>query len=129
MYTWQSGVNFQDGLNQSHHTVVFDDKDQSVAPPTAGVRSVFEEVIALSNNVPYPVESAHLENKGRVFAFPALLTFASNFTSQKVIKHLTKPQVFWRRFELMVQVSAKKEFSKNPELPEMERMINPLLIL
>lgn len=110
-YIWQEGVNFQDGLSHNHWCVHFDDVDQGVAKDQAGVRNFVQNIIALVNNNPMPVEAADVALKGKIRASPRLVTYCSNFANGNLKDHTLQPTAFWRRVSMRVRVSAKDEFS------------------
>jgi hypothetical protein len=111
VYPWQTDVNFQDGLDHTQWCVAMDDVDQGVAKDSAGVRNHVQNVIALVNNVPFPVEAAAVELKGRIRACPRLVTYTTNFKNFNLTGHTLQPHAFYRRIGILVHVSAKSEFS------------------
>lgn len=111
-YDWQEGVNFQDGLSHTQWCVHMDDVDQGVAKDQAGTRNFVQNVLALVNNAPMPVEAAAVEMKGKLRANPRLLTYCSNFESGNLQGHTQCPVAFWRRVGLRVYVEALPEYSK-----------------
>lgn len=111
VYSWQPGSNFQDGLRHTQWAIVMDDVDVGVAPPQAGVRSHVEEVIALVNNKPYPVEQADVAHKGKIFATPLFLAYCSNITNGLAPSLSREPHAFFRRVTYHITVTVKEEFS------------------
>lgn len=111
-YDWQEGVNFQDNLSHINWCVHMDDVDQGVAKDAPGVRNFVQNVIALVNNAPMPVEAAAVDMKGKIHASPRLLTYCTNFAGCNLIGHTLQPGAFWRRVGLRVYVKAKEIYSK-----------------
>ncbi len=111
IYDWQDAVNFQDGLNHTQWCVRMDDVDQGVAADQAGVRNHVQNVIAMINNNPFPVEAAQVEMKGKIRASPHLVTYTTNFENCNLLGHTLQPTAFWRRVNVRVRVEAKPEFS------------------
>jgi len=111
IYHWQPGANFQDGLTHTHWAIVMDDVDHGVAADAPGTRNYVEEVVALCNDKPYPVQSANVDTKGTVFANPSVLIFVTNF--QDMATEKTRfPDAFRRRVNLYVRVNVKSEYCR-----------------
>lgn len=111
-YYFQSGVNFQTGLDHTKLWIFMDDIDTSVAPEQAGIRNHVGEVIAIVNNAPYYIEEAAVEKKGSTFANPVGLVYCSNFKDGKAPTKTLECHAFYRRFSKHVTVSVKVEFQK-----------------
>jgi len=122
-YIWQEGVNFQDGLSHIQWAVHMDDVDQSVAKDQAGSRNFVQNVIALVNNCPMPVEAAAVDMKGKLRASPRLVTYCTNFPNGNLKSHTLQPNAFWRRVGLRINVLAKEEFSKGKGVLDVEKAL------
>lgn len=111
-WLWQNGVNFQDGLDISKWCIAMDDVDH--VKGTMSVRDeLFPQVITrMVNNEPFPVEAAGVEEKGKNFAAPLLVTQASNFDTAKVVDYSAYPTAFWRRVKMFANVRIKPEFRR-----------------
>jgi len=123
-YVWQEGVNFQDGLSHIQWAVHMDDVDQSVAKDQAGSRNFVQNVIALVNNCPMPVEAAAVDMKGKLRASPRLVTYCTNFENGNLKSHTLQPNAFWRRVGLRIHVKAKEEFSKGNGVLDVEKALS-----
>jgi len=110
VYPFQPTANFQDGLRHSHWGICFDDVDVAIKPASAGVRNHIEEIIALKNSKPYPIEAADIAFKGKYRAHPLLLTYSSNFFNANAHLCVGVPHAFYRRIDMHVYVEVKKEF-------------------
>jgi len=109
VYDWMPNANFQH-LSHQHWCVRMDDPGHGVAPPMAGVRNEVEEVVAIVNNAPYPVEQADVTMKGKVFAFPSLMLVSTNYYTMRVEALCRYPPAFWRRVSVHVEVFVKPEY-------------------
>lgn len=111
VYYWKRAVNFQDGLN-SQWCIVMDDVDQIVGQVSANATSYVEDVISLVNNAPYAVESASIEDKGRVKACPKLVIMTTNYPDCRLPLFSAHPPAFWRRVNVYATVSVREEYRK-----------------
>jgi hypothetical protein len=109
VYDWMFDANFQN-LHHQHWCVRMDDPGHGVAPPTAGVRNEIQEVMALVNNAPYPVEQADVTMKGKVFAHPSLVIVSTNYFSMRVNQLSRYSPAFWRRVTFHVEVCIKEDY-------------------
>lgn len=114
VYDWIMNANFQDGFSHRAWGVMFDDVDQSAAPPAAGHENHYEVVLKVVNNKPLPVEQAFLSLKGRIRANPLLAMYATNFPNACLVGNGREPNAFWRRVHLRVAVLAKDAYSRHP---------------
>jgi hypothetical protein len=112
IYQFQPGANFQDGLESHTFAIQMDDVDQTVAPAASGVRNHIEWVNAIQNNAPLPVEQARVEDKGKVFAAPVLLTICTNFANMRAHQFSLCPETFYRRLNIHATVTVKEEFAQ-----------------
>lgn len=110
-YSWQTGVNFQDGYRQGMWSVTMDDVDQTVAPAAQGRKTHIQEVISIVNNQPYSIEQADVVMKGAVNATPILVQITTNFKDMRLKGFGLCPAAFWRRINFYVEVFVKKEFA------------------
>ncbi len=116
-YFVQPEMNFQSGFTHQHWLVVFDDPDQGVAPPVAGIPTPVAMVVALANNKPYQIEQSDNNVKGKVHANPLLLLYCSNFETGRAEQFSAFPQAFYRRIGIHATVTVKPEFAtQNGEL-------------
>lgn len=106
IYEWQKSVNFQTGLTHTQWAVIMDDVDHSLAAPTAGIKTHIEEIIALVNTAPYPVEAADLALKGKLFANPHLVIVSTNFRNSRVNEFSLRQGAYWRRVGIQVEMQA-----------------------
>jgi len=113
---WDPKANFQDGLNHTKWHVMCDDIDQTVAPDVATIPNSIEVVIKLVNNVPYMVEQAAVELKGRIRANPVLVSYCTNYANAKVPTKITDPNAFWRRINMHVEVKPLPQYSNGESL-------------
>lgn len=110
-HVWQTTANFQDGLSSDTWRIFMDDVDQSIAPLNGSTKTHIESVIDICNNVPFPVEQARVEDKGTVYASPALLVVTSNFQDMRVTSFSRMAEAFIRRIDMHVEVKVKPEFA------------------
>jgi hypothetical protein len=110
VYDWMKESNFQH-LGPQHWCVRIDDPGHGVAPLQAGVRNEVEEIIALVNNAPYPVEQADASMKGKVFGYPVMVLVSSNYFTMRASSLTRYPPAFFRRISYHVEVEVKPEFS------------------
>lgn len=109
-YTWDPVANFQDGLDHLTWCVLFDDVDQSVAKPTAGIPTHFDSFLKVVNTTPFLPEQAAVEMKGRVVAQPLLAIYCSNFANANLRGKCMQPTAFWRRCKVYAEVRASASY-------------------
>jgi len=109
-YSWQLGVNFQDGLSSTQWGVYMDDVDADVSKPARGSSNHVLDVMNVINNKPFPVEQARVEAKGTVVARPLLVQYATNFADGRLDGYAADAQAFWRRLKLKVEIRPRAEF-------------------
>lgn len=110
VYNWETCVNFQDGFTNRQVTVIMDDIDTTVSKPTAGIPTSCDQVIKLVNTLPFQIEKARIEDKGKYFASPLLLMYCSNHKGGNAQNLLSFPSAFYRRINYHLTITVKKEF-------------------
>jgi len=125
VYTWQTNVNFQDGFGPCHWVVCFDDVDQTVATPVAGVPDHVTSIISVINNAPLPVEQSDVALKGKICAKPLLAIQTSNYKNGRLVGYSLCPAAYWRRFPIVIDVSVKPGYGKDsdPTILETEKVL------
>lgn len=110
-YEWQPNDNFQSNFSHRQWAVFLQDIDTTVAQPTAGVMNHVEVSMKLIDNKPFPVEQAAVDLKGKVCARPLLVVQTTNFPFGRVKGFTMKPDAFYRRYPIVVELKPKKEYS------------------
>lgn len=110
-YSWQLGVNFQDGLSRKPWFYVGDDIDRGVAPPALGQDDHVTITMKVVNNQCLPVESADVTIKGTNFGIPLVWNPLTNFTKGRTQGYTLDEKSYYRRLPIWVVVKAKPEYS------------------
>jgi GTP-binding protein EngB required for normal cell division len=115
-FNLMTNSNFDDGFNAFTAHVVADDIDQALGNASLGQTNYAARIIDLINVKPTQIECARVEDKGKVFARPYSVTFASNQEHPDVGKYIKDPSAFYRRFQMKIETVVKPKFA-TPEAP------------
>lgn len=110
-YTRNAASDFWDNFRSYQWCVVLDDVAYLKPGATGQVDPTLNEIIRVVNNIPYVVDQASLEDKGRTPMLAKLVLASTNIPNMNVDSYFSCPLATLRRMPFMVDVQVKPSYS------------------
>lgn len=112
LYSRNFEQEYWDGYHQQH-AVIFDDFLQAMGNQSADCEEM--NIIRATSEYPYALHMSSIEDKGNVY-FNSRLILASTNSWDLSTNNIKEGAALYRRFDAIVEVYPKKEFSQDPSL-------------
>lgn len=115
---------YQSELKTNHRTIILDDFNNTKAEKAEG--NAVELVMKMVNNNPQVALKPDIESKGKMPMHPDIVVISANDPNMEIASYSNCPPSFFRRFDMIIDVTVRDEYSKHDGMLDEEKLMDPI---